>query len=167
MRALSLNLLATTTLVLSVLAVPAKADTPTFPQGLDISHHNHDTGGFDWPTILTSGPSFAISKATEGSTFIDNQFASDWPAEKASNLNRGAYHFAQPALPMTTAVAQADFFATTVGTLLEPGDLPPALDLEVSNGLLPRDLITWTQTFLAELTAKTGRVPLIYTGRNF
>ena len=138
MRALSLNLLATTTLVLSALAVPAKADVSTFPQGLDISHHNHDAGGFDWTQIMTPPPpSFAISKATEGSTFTDNQFASDWPAEKANGLARGAYHFAQPALPMTTAVAQADFFATTVGTLFEPGDLPPALDLEVSNGLPP------------------------------
>jgi GH25 family lysozyme M1 (1,4-beta-N-acetylmuramidase) len=167
MRALSLNLLATTTIVLGVLAVPARADAPVFPQGLDVSHHNHDAGGFDWPTIMTSGPTFAISKATEGATFTDNQFANDWAAERANGVARGAYHFAQPALPMTTAVAQADFFATTVGTLLEPGDLPPALDLEVSNGLAPRDLITWTQTFLAELTAKTGRVPLIYTGRNF
>src|SRR5450755_4764013 len=113
MRALSLNLLAATTLVLAALAVPARADAPTFPQGLDISHHNHDAGPFSWPQIMTSGPTFAISKATEGSTFLDNQFANDWPVEQANELARGAYHFAQPGLPMTTAVTQADFYAST------------------------------------------------------
>ncbi|BEP14588.1 hypothetical protein acdb102_28990 [Acidothermaceae bacterium B102] len=161
------SMIAAVTLVLGALTAPAHADPPTFPAGPDLSHHQHDAGPFDWTQVLTSAPSFAISKATEGTTFTDNQFASDYATEKADGLARGSYHYAQPALPMTTAVAQADFYATTIGTQLDAGDLPPVIDLEVSNGLAPRDLITWTQTFLAELMAKTGRVPMIYTGRNF
>lgn len=161
------SLVAAVALVVSGLSVPAHADPPTFPGGPDLSHHQHDAGPFDWSQVLMSAPTFAISKATEGTTFTDNQFASDYATEKADGLVRGSFHYAQPAVPVTTAVAQADFYATTIGTLLETGDLPPVLDLEVTNGLLPRDLITWTQTFLAELMARTGRVPMIYTGRNF
>ena len=159
--------LAALLLAAGTLAAPAQADPSVFPSGLDLSHHNHDAGPFDWSQIMTSAPVFAISKATEGSTFTDPQFVSDYAAEQANGLARGTYHYAQPAAPMATAVAQADFYAATIGGQLQTGDLPPVLDLEVNNGLLPRDLISWTQTFLGELMAKTGRVPIIYTGRNF
>jgi GH25 family lysozyme M1 (1,4-beta-N-acetylmuramidase) len=152
---------------LGTLAAGARADAPTFPAGLDLSHHQHDAGPFDWAQIMTSAPTFAISKATEGTTFLDPQFASDYAAEKTNNIARGSFDYAQPGLPISTAIAQADFYATTIGTVQEIGDLPPVLDLEVPNGLEPRDLISWTQTFLGELMAKTGRVPMISTGRNF
>ena len=64
-------------------------------------------------------------------------------------------------------MAQADYYAATIGSVQEAGDLPPIMDFEVSGGLSPRDLITWAQAFLAELMAKTGRVPIIYTYRYF
>jgi lysozyme len=46
--------------------------------------------------------------------------------KQRAGLARGAYHFFHPAIPVT---AQAELFGRTVAKL-EPGDLPPVLDLE-------------------------------------
>ena len=149
-------------------ALPAQAAAPAYLSGPDVSHWQHVNATIDWPqTVSPGGQSFAISKATEGTTFTDPFFAADHAQEQENGLVRGAYHYARPALPMSTAVAQADFYATTVGSLQQAGDLPPIMDFEESGGLSPRNLITWGQTFLAELMAKTGRVPMIYTYRYF
>jgi hypothetical protein len=53
------------------------------------------------------------------------------------------------------------------GKLGAPGDLPPVLDLEVTGGLRPADLIAWAKAFLAEAKRLTGRVPMIYTSPGF
>jgi GH25 family lysozyme M1 (1,4-beta-N-acetylmuramidase) len=145
----------------------ARAATPVYLSGPDVSHYQHDAGPVDWAKIAASGQKFAISKVTENTTFKDPWFAADYAAEKANGLVRGGYHYARPQLPISTAVAQADFYAGVIGTTQEAGDLPPIMDFEESGGLAPRDLITWGQTFLAEVMAKTGRTPIIYTYRNF
>jgi GH25 family lysozyme M1 (1,4-beta-N-acetylmuramidase) len=146
----------------------AQAAAPVYLSGPDVSHWQHAAGPVNWTSIATAGKqSFAISKATESTNFVDPYFASDYAAEQANGLKRGGYHYARPALPMSTAIAQADFYAATIGNVQEAGDLPPIMDFEEGGGLSPRDLITWGQTFLAELMARTGRVPMIYTYRNF
>lgn len=149
-------------------AASARAAAPVYLSGPDVSHWQHAAGPVTWSQV--KGPaaqSFAISKATEDTNFVDPFFAADYAAERANGLVRGGYHYARPALPMSTAVAQADFYAATIGNVQEAGDLPPIMDFEEGGGLSPRDLITWGQTFLGELMARTGRVPMIYTYRNF
>ena len=155
-------------------SLPARAAGPAYLSGPDVSHWQHADDGtgsnfpITWPSVKSPGnQTFAISKATEDVTFTDPYFAPDYAAEKAQGLIRGSYHFARPKLPFSTAVAQADYYAATIGSVQEAGDLPPIMDFEVSGGLSPRDLITWAQAFLAELMAKTGRVPIIYTYRYF
>ncbi|MGA3080356.1 MAG: GH25 family lysozyme [Terracidiphilus sp.] len=46
---------------------------------------------------------------------------------------------------------------------LAPGDLPPALDLEVTNGAAPADLIAGAAAWLATVAAATGKIPIVYT----
>ena len=76
----------------------------------------------------------------------------------------GSYHFARPALPVaSSANAQAKFFAQTIGPVTTKATLPPALDLEVTGGLTPGQLVTWAQDFLLDLRSLTGRTPMIYT----
>ena len=149
-----------------LVATPAQAGS-TWVSGPDVSHWQHAAGPLSWPAVRNGGQTFAISKATEATNYVDPYFASDYAHEKASGLIRGSYHFARPALPMSTAVAQADYYAHVIGSVKEAGDLPPIMDFEVSGGLSAPDLITWGQTFLAELMARTGRVPMIYTYRYF
>src|SRR5450631_2984882 len=50
-------------------------------QGMDVSHYD---GAIDWPTAKANGIDFAFVKATEGATYVDTTFASNWAAMKAA-----------------------------------------------------------------------------------
>jgi GH25 family lysozyme M1 (1,4-beta-N-acetylmuramidase) len=126
----------------------------------------------NWKKVAKSGKEFAIIKATEGSTYVNPYFAgpyaNDYAASAAAGLVHGSYHFARPALPVvSSAVAQAKFFAKTVGPVTTAATLPPALDLEVTGGLNRGQLVTWAQTFLLEMRTLTGRTPMLYTYPSF
>jgi lysozyme len=138
-------------------------------EGPDVSHFQHVDGkAINWTKVAAAGKSFAISKATEGTTYKDPYFATDYPAERAAGLVHGSYHFAHPAVPLAkTALAQATFFAGTVGAVTTTKTLPPALDLEMTGGLSPAQLVTWTQDFLLDMRTLTGRTPMLYTYLNF
>jgi len=92
-------------------------------QGIDVSHFQQ---AVDWAAVAAAGMQFCFIKATEGASHVDVRFASNWRAAAEVGLVRGAYHFFHPAISVT---AQADLFLRTVPRL-EPGDLPPVLDLE-------------------------------------
>lgn len=129
-------------------------------EGVDVSHWN---GTIDWAKVKASGRAFAIVKATEGTTFVDNKFATNWAAMKQEGLIRGAYHFFHSD---DDPIEEADHFLATIGTL-EPGDLPPVLDMEVSDGqpasVIAANAIAW----LDHVAAATGMKPILYTGPNF
>jgi lysozyme len=141
-------------------AAAAKATT-----GPDVASYQHPQGAaINWHKVKKSGRTFAIVKATEGSSYVNPYFAKDYAAAGAAGLVRGSYHFARPALPIvSTADAQAKEFATQVGTVTSAHTLPPALDLEVTGGLSSSQLVTWAQTFLLRMRALTGRTPMLYT----
>src|SRR5438270_119859 len=83
----------------------------------------------------------------------------------AAGLGVTGYHFARPDLNPTDAKGEADWFAGQLA--LAPGMLVPALDLEVSGGMSTTALRTWVGTWLAEVAAKTGVKPMIYTSPSF
>jgi lysozyme len=125
-------------------------------RGIDVSHHNGDV---DWSKVAKAGIVFAFAKATEGSTIVDTQFAANYAAMKTSQVFRGAYHFFRPSLD---AQAQTVNFLKCVPKLA-PGDLPPALDVEVSDGQAPQTIVNGIQKWLDTVAAALGRMPLIYT----
>ena len=142
------------------------ANASSAPLGLDVSSHQHPYGAsISWPAVRASGRVFALIKATEGSSYTNPYFRSDWAGSQSAGLLHGAYHFARPS--EGSAVAQADRFITVAGTAQQRGDLPPVLDLEDSGGLAPAQLITWTQAFVNEVQRLTGRKPIIYTYGQF
>lgn len=128
-------------------------------QGIDVSHWQ---GAIDWQAVKNGGKSFAFCKATEGTTFTDPRFATNWPAMKAVGLLRGAYHFGRPGVD---PVAQADYFVTAVQPT--KGDLQLVLDLEATDGKTPAQVRAWTVAFVKRVTARTGRPPIVYTGYYF
>jgi lysozyme len=129
-------------------------------KGIDVSHYD---GTIDWAKVKASGIDFAFMKATQGTTFVDPDFATNWKDAGAAGVIRGAYHYLQPELDAT---AQADFFIATAG-MPATGDLPMALDLEVLDNLTGAQVAAAAQTFLARVQAKTGRVPVVYTSARF
>ena len=58
--------------------------------GIDVSAHN---GEIDFNKIAHSGIDFVFIKATEGATFKDTRFHSNYNNAKKAGLKVGAYHF--------------------------------------------------------------------------
>jgi GH25 family lysozyme M1 (1,4-beta-N-acetylmuramidase) len=172
----------TATALVAAVVVPVAAGSVTSAaaakviKGPDVAsyQHPHPTAAhphgqpINWAKVAKSGQSFAIVKATEGTGYVNPYFAgpyaNDYADSAAAGLVHGSYHFARPALPVaSSANAQAKFFAQTIGPVTTKATLPPALDLEVTGGLTPGQLVTWAQDFLLDLRSLTGRTPMIYT----
>lgn len=128
--------------------------------GIDLSHVN---GNIDFNKVLSGDIQFTYIKATEGTGFTDPKFAENWQNSGSSEIIRGAYHFFHANVD---AQKQAEFFLKTVGEL-GPCDLPPMLDVEVSdhidNKALADDALVW----LKYVKKATGRTPVIYTYNQF
>jgi len=105
---------------------------------------------------------FSFIKATEGIGFVDDMFRRNWKKSKEAGVIRGAYHYL---IPYKSGKAQAENFIETVD--LQPGDMPPVLDVETVNGSnaveLKQNAKEWLQTIEANYKVK----PIIYTGVNF
>ena len=98
----------------------------TEPEGMDVSSHD---GNVDWPTKASSGMSFAWIKATEGTSYQNPFYASQYNGSQSAGLIRGAYHFALPS--NSSGQAQATYFSDHGGGWSEDGyTLPGVVDLE-------------------------------------
>ena len=136
--------------------------------GPDVAKWQHPHGKpINWAAAKRSGAGYAFMKATEGTTVVNPWFRADWSGAARAGLPRGAYHFARPALPISTATAQAHAYLRVVGTLHRPGDMPAVLDLESTGGLTPGQLILWAQQWVRTVQDATGRAPILYTYRSF
>lgn len=105
---------------------------------------------------------FAFIKATEGTDRIDPQFRRNWLKAQEAGLPRGAYHFF---LPGRNAKAQANNFIETVR--LQPGDMPPVLDVEQTNGKTGKELRDKVRDWLKIVERYYGIRPIIYTNAVF
>ena len=131
--------------------------------GIDISHYQ---GNVNWKMLEQTRQGqfpiqFIFMKATEGGDYLDKRFVANFDSAKAHGFIRGAYHFYNP---KTDANKQADFFINTVK--LEPGDLPPVLDIETKGKdieKLQADLKLW----LRRVENHYGVKPIIYASYKF
>jgi lysozyme len=161
------------TLAMLTLAPGADAAPSGTFLGIDVSAHNHDGGvAIDWKSARAAGVRFVFVKATEGSgrasaASTNSWFKKDWSGAKAAGIARGAYHFARPRYPMTTAASDARAFVAVLKAQGGTGELAPALDVEVTGGLSPAALSSWIDGWLREATRLLGRRPAIYSGRGF
>jgi GH25 family lysozyme M1 (1,4-beta-N-acetylmuramidase) len=131
-------------------------------EGVDVSNWQ---GTINWTSVASTGKKFAFLKATEGTAFLDAYYAANYAGAKAAGLRVGAYAFAQPAVATSIAVTEADWFVTNAR--LVKGDLPPVLDLEITNGLTVAQLHAWVQAYVDEIFAKTGYRTMIYVSPSF
>ena len=131
--------------------------------GFDVSHHQ---GKIDWDKLsaLQEAPfpvKFVFMKASEGGDFSDTAFEENFRKAREHGFIRGAYHFYNP---KRDPASQADFFIRTVK--LEPGDLPPVLDIEKrgdNDEQLRKNLRTW----LSKIEHHYGVKPILYTSYKF
>lgn len=151
-----------------VVGPAAPAAAASGPAGPDVSSHQHPNGaGINWGKVAGTGARLGFVKATEGHTYTNPYFASDYQALADNHMVRGAYHFARPAGGRPNARRQARYFVSVAGSLSTPGELPAVLDLEQTGGLGPNALITWTHAWVNTVKNLTGRLPMIYTYPSF
>jgi GH25 family lysozyme M1 (1,4-beta-N-acetylmuramidase) len=137
-------------------------------QGLDVSSHQATV---NWPAQYSMGARFTYVKATEGTTYRNGYFGTQYGGALASGMIRGAYHFALPGV--STAAAQADFFVNNGGGWTGDGKtMPPLLDIEYNPyaelgntcyNMSLGALFIWIAAFSNPVLARTGRLPMIYT----
>ena len=128
--------------------------------GVDVSSYQ---GSINWAAVRNSGISFAFTKATEGTGYLDRYLNANIAGMKRYGIVPGAYHFAHPSIDPT---AQANYFTNAVRNANGGnfhGLLQLVLDLEVSDGRSASQVWSWTQTFCARVQAITGRPCIIYT----
>ena len=141
---------------------PTPSPTATFLEGIDVSYHQ---GAIDWPRVAGAGKRFAYVRASAGTLTADSAYAANRAGARAAGLTIGSYHFANPDTAPNDAANEAAWFLSHA--TVASGDLLPVLDLEVSNGLDAAALTTWARTWLAEVEARTGVRPIVYTTPTF
>ncbi len=132
--------------------------------GIDVSKHQ---GYIYWPAVKSMNVEnikigFAFIKATEGLGNVDKQFRRNWVKAGQVKIPRGAYHFF---IATKSGKAQAKNFISTVK--LEPGDLPPVLDIENLYGAKPEKMRKEIKDWLQMVEEHYGVKPVIYTYVNF
>jgi len=142
---------------------------PKFPdgyevRGIDISHYQDR---IDWERLrnasIGNAPvSFVFIKATEGEEMLDENFNLNFAKSRRNDLIRGAYHFFVPGV---NPRKQAAFYLKMAQ--LEPGDLPPVLDIEKNGNLSPEQLRRDVKIWLDAVEAEYGVKPILYTGYKF
>ncbi|WP_225747078.1 glycoside hydrolase family 25 protein [Corynebacterium sp. Marseille-P4611] len=165
-KALRKSITAVVTVAALAVSGTAIAQAVSFgaPKGIDVAAHQHPGGTpIDWSKVRSDGQSFAFVKATEGGDWVNPHYVQDIQAANAAGLKTGAYHYARPA---GDAKTQAANFAAQIA--LAPNQtLPPALDIEVTEGKSAAQLEQWIEEFTSELKRLTGRTPMIYTYKYF
>jgi GH25 family lysozyme M1 (1,4-beta-N-acetylmuramidase) len=139
--------------------------------GLDVSNHDET---INWRKVKNAGFSFAYAKATEGITFRDKFFPDNWRHIQSVGMIRGAYHFFRPRFD---AKEQARNFLDYVASVdpIQPGDLPPALDLEHFpdhilkewESLTLKERVKVVRTWIDVVESELNRKTMIYTSFGF
>src|SRR4051794_31821325 len=106
--------------------------------GPDVSSYQHPYGApIRWAAVKAAGKEFALVKATEGTSYRNPWFATDYSRIRRVGMVRGSYHFARPAYPIAaTATAQARYFVNRLGRSARMSRTPPPPpDLEMTGGV--------------------------------
>ncbi len=165
---------------------PAPGTRPAAPasklanavQGVDVASYQ-EKPGIDWAQAAAAGERFVAVKATEGAYYANPYAPADLTAAKAAGLTVVAYAFAIPNGDgaSSSPVVQADYAIAHAAD--QYGNVPPVmLDIEYDPyasqdgtnqcyGLTTSAMVTWISSFSAEVKAKTGQPPVIYSTRDW
>ncbi len=139
-------------------AVVACASGSTL-EGIDVSSWQ---GTIDWSRVAGAGIQFAFIRVSDGA-YQDPKFDQNWSGARANGVIRGVYQFFRA---HEDPVAQADLLISRMGPL-QPDDLAPVLDAEVTDGQSTSTIATKIGQWVDRIETRTGRTPIIYTGRYF
>ena len=121
---------------------------------IDLSHHN---GEVDFTRVRSAGVTAVIGKATQGSTYIDPNYAQNSKAATSAGLMWGAYHFGVNG----DGAAQADHLLGVTGSCPET---LLVLDFEPNGGREATMTLDQARAFVRRIHDRTGRWPGLYSG---
>jgi len=127
--------------------------------GIDVSKYQ---GVVDFERVKTAGISYVFVRATEGITYQDADFRSNYRQARSAGLVVGAYHFYE-----TNDEPGAQLENFTSVAQLKAGDLPPVIDIEKLHHQDDSDLVESLKTLLRGLESHYGVKPIVYSGLNF
>ncbi|MCL6424221.1 lysozyme [Brachybacterium sp. JHP9] len=131
--------------------------------GIDVANHQEQ---IDWKAVRADGVSVAYIKATEGSGYIDPEFADNWRGAKSAGVTPGAYHYFTLCSP--GADQARDFLAAAP---VDDSALPPALDLEFDGACDARpeaaDAQAEVDAFIAIVEEAWGRRMVMYSSSDW
>ncbi|NOQ72945.1 MAG: hypothetical protein GQ574_13130 [Crocinitomix sp.] len=146
--------------------VVTETTTETVPQyvyGIDIS--SNQRGEVDILDKQKDSLTFVICRATDGITWQDPDFKSNWKVLEEKGFVRGAYHFFESE---DDPADQVGNYLKTVGEISAAG-LPAIVDFE-GHGIRTDMTVEAVQNNLLQvleiLAEKTGRTPILYTNIN-
>ena len=137
--------------------------------GIDVSNYQSD---INWTTQWNNGKRFAWVKATEGTTYTNPSFASQYNGSYGKGFIRGAYHFALP--NKSSGATQAKYFSDHGGGWSGDGKtLPGVIDLEYNPygatcyGLTKAEMRSWILSFSNDYKSRWNKYPVIYTSTSW
>lgn len=139
-------------------SAPDCVDSPTIP-GIDVSYHQ---GSIAWPKVYNAGIRFAFIRVSDGLYVSDPKFRANWSGAKRAHIARGAYQFFRPE---QNAIAQADALIAAIER--DPGELPPALDIEDTGGKSSAQIAMQMSLWIDRVRTKLHVEPLIYASPDF
>jgi GH25 family lysozyme M1 (1,4-beta-N-acetylmuramidase) len=120
------------------------------PLGTDVSGYQTS---IDWTTVKNAGVTFAWTKATEATDYVNPYFGTQESGAQAQGILIGAYHFARPSddpnvTGPNSADSEADYYWSVAGNYIKNGGhyLVPMLDWEdpgISNQLSVATMSAW------------------------
>ncbi|XVJ70260.1 MAG: hypothetical protein HEQ39_11855 [Rhizobacter sp.] len=129
-------------------------------EGIDLS--NWDGGAVDFSRIKQAGKNFVFVKASQGGNIVDPDHARNVQQARTAGLMVGSYHFY-----VAEDSPQDQFRNFSAQLNLQPGDLPPVVDIEVLGRVGSAALVPALQQFLGLLQDRYGVKPILYSGEYF
>lgn len=128
--------------------------------GADFSSYQPNV---DWPTYLTCGRSFALIKATEGTSYLNPLFQSQIDGAEAAGIAVGCFHY----YSWTDPAQEARWFVRNVKNVTVLTGVPLAVDFERGSYPIPTNAQWHFDTMLAEVELLAGYPPLWYSSSGF
>jgi lysozyme len=130
-------------------------------KGIDVSHYQ---GNIDFKKVKNAGYEFVFIKATEGKSYLDPMFETNFKNANAAGLYVGAYHFGTFS-NVDEAKNEANHFLSAIKG--KTFTYPVVLDLEVDKKQVSDKQLTDATIVFLEALENAGYFAMIYSGKSF
>lgn len=144
-------------IIFSSVCFAMEASNQKIYNGIDISQWQ---GNINFEKVKKDGIEIVYIKASQGESFKDPYFETNYKKAKENNLKIGVYHFLS-AKNISEARDQADFFSAIISK--KEIDCRLAMDFEEFGRLTKKEINDISKEFLTRVEEKTRKETIIYS----